>query len=286
VQFNAFMRSTTDFGRVLWTPRGSVWTAESPTHPFIGTVDLNGAKWTDVFPSAGKDGADGLIGMFGDPTAGNGLDLLSVRYVAVSAPEEKGDVFSMYQLQRGSVIAALDAVPQLHARTDLDLGDLRVYENDSARPHEYTTESPDSLSSPVPFTAVEERVIDISRRELTVRGIKGPFFLHFTDGFYPGWELTAPAETRLQQMLQAHHAPTPGVIHSRDVVHTNLFQIDPDKACAVLACTHEPDGTITMKTTLFFAPQAYFDIGSVIAFLTMLGVIGYLWASRRSHPHA
>lgn len=283
---NEFFSSQPDFFRYVNVPGGSMWIGASPAHPKMSASDL-----MDLRVMAQPDGTD-VNGssawrseMFRWPQTGALMDLLSIRYAVVPVPNiaNHDDIFALLNADRKKVVADLDASPFLH-RKDVGSSDVLVYENPTARPFAVTTSAPDTLAAPSPYVPAEVRVVDVSRMELVLKGVSGPTYLHVSSSYHPGWQLLDRLPIRWEQ-LSVVGKEIDGVTHERDVAGTNLYRIDPDSACKVLLCTPNPDGSFNVHVALFFAPQAYFDLGSVITAAGLLSCVvalaAFTWRERR-----
>lgn len=283
--FNAFLHDRQDFFRVLWVPSKPAWALTSPTHPSIGTATLHsvrmGTMSSDMPP--GDEGPAGLKDLFSDPRAEELLGRLSVRYVAIPPRMNSQNdwAFKLYGTDRDEAIRILDEVPFLH-RIDIGTGDLIVYENAGARPHYYIVDAAGAEFLPTAFRPIQSASADLSRRLLTIRDIRGPFSLTFTDSFHPGWQL-APHAPNPVSVLLGWDPAVPGVVHASDAAGLNVFRVDPDVACAIVECQRGADGSLTMQATLFFRPQAYFDLGSAVTILTLVACVGYLGSTALAH---
>jgi len=283
---NAFISAQPEFSRVVLVPGSSQWFAISPLHPKLPVAELSSLR-LDAAPTGDESDNDAnwKSEMFTRPQTQGVLDLLSVRYVVVplSNKQNHDDIFEEKETLRKKMLADLDSSPFLK-RKDIGSGDLALYVNETARPYAWTTTVPETISAPAPYVPVADRDIDVSRHELIIKGVSGPVFLHISSSFHPGWSLFERLPSRWEQLSFVDRSVA-GVTHERDVTGTNVYRIDPSKACETFVCTPNPDGSVNIHAVLFFTPQAYFDLGSVITALGLLGCLGTLvvltWRKKR-----
>jgi len=139
--------------------------------------------------------------------------------------------------------------------------------------------------------------INPTRYEVKVESASRPFFLVFSESYYPGWKAYVEnepfkfdkviAEYDNMGVREARHdmrftpsdisylfgKPISEANHFLVNGYANAWYIDPKEV-----------GKQDFTLTLYFLPQSYFYIGLIISGLTLLGCVGYLvfdWRRRR-----
>jgi len=109
----------------------------------------------------------------------------------------------------------------------------------------------------VTFTA-----LSTTKKQITVRGAKDPFYITMNEAYHPEWELVGISD--------GQHFATDGFL--------NGWYVQPQTFCSShqSSCTRNADGTYDMHLTAQLTPEKWFVIGTIISAIVGIGSLGLL----------
>ncbi|NTU66694.1 MAG: hypothetical protein HGB08_02095 [Candidatus Moranbacteria bacterium] len=257
------VNSKDDFYRTLMVPSESIFSTYSNRHPKMNMVEMEKGDWGSFSKNYGQgDDAsrrERIIHTFNLPYFKNILDISSVKYVIA---EKKG---GLYVDSASSVSGLVDS--------GVDLEKSEIFENPDYRPHIYATDRMETVHRNLPFQAVEYVQKSPVRYSLTIKDVRNPVWLNFSEAYHPDWKLGADGISWMDAIAKSDYF-LPDADHFQNDAKLNSFLIDPEyvkKKFPSGSYSMNSDGSIDIRLTIFFKPQAYLNLGiiaMVAAFLT------------------
>lgn len=129
--YNAFVASSKEFSRVLWTPISSRWADNTQHHPNVNLVDMANTTWKPYVQPVYVDrptSAEGMMSILQNEYSYQLLSQASVGFIVVPLrdTENDDDFFIHYGDDRDYYIQQLDKITWLK-KSDIKTKDLAVY---------------------------------------------------------------------------------------------------------------------------------------------------------------
>ena len=271
--FNSYIDSQNTFFRTLWLPSDSRWGSNTDLHPRVGAANMASGIWKDVdksgdYPSLGEK----FIAFYALPESAQLLNVTSIKYIIIPKIDKANDdnFFELFGKDRSEYIKTLDKVSHLKKVDDYN-GSIIVYENTSVKPHLYTTEIPESITKDIEYKGVTSEKITNAQYHIKIENITKPFYLHFADSYHPDWRLRV-GDFNWLDVLGDKKYFMPANIHTKNNAKLNSYFIDPKTLDGGKVITNK-DGSITLNMTLYFVPQTYTYIGTMISAVSFVSVI-------------
>lgn len=126
-----------------------------------------------------------------------------------------------------------------------------------------------------------------TKKAITVRAAKTPFFLHLSETFHERWILELD-NSQVRGMLASWKPGVTGTTvpdHFRVSNYMNGWLVDPAAVCDMNGkqrdgCTKNADGSYDIQLVAEFKPQRWFIIAAIISWATLIGCLAYVVASR------
>lgn len=244
-----FIQKQPEFFRTLYFPRYSRWGYWDSNHPSLDTTVLINTDWRSLnnYKKTGLEYSffDEVTGIFKKNTSQDLMDMSSIKYVIVPNLDlENEEMFIFYSEPRQQYIDFLDQLPYLK-RIDIGTQELVIYENYRYRPHVYSYDGIDA----------EMSRISSSQFDLTFRTKDKNVKLVLSETFNPGWKLRIGNFSWWKSLFDRSYYLGDN-FHTKNEFELNQFMI--------------PETDIGQKASLYFAPQAWINIGSIISLSTLL----------------
>lgn len=130
-----------------------------------------------------------------------------------------------------------------------------------------------------------------TRKEISVQGARGPFYLAMNEAYHPGWRLEARNSRVVGFMNSWRPGVKPDMIakenHYQANIAMNGWFIDTEAFCKnQSACTKNSDGSYDIKLIAEFAPQRVFYGGLIASVAAFAAAVAYIvlrsnWWKRR-----
>lgn len=267
-----------EFFRTLWVPVYSRWSIYTNNHPELSAIDqINGAGGMLITNEAKDEKnveGDLVIKLLQKPVGNTLLDTASIKYVFVPLQDDANDdnFFKYYGKDRSFYITSLDSIPYLK-RVNIGLKNIAVYENEGFKPHiSLTNISPDNGDS------ISSQFINPSEYKVLLSHVMNPITLHFSESYHPKWKLHVGEFEWIKTVTDKNYFLTDRD-HTKDTYGLNSYYLDPRAICQNYDCKKNPDGSYDIEMTLFFQPQAYGYIGSIISAITFISSVIFLIVS-------
>jgi hypothetical protein len=255
-----------DFSRILWIPTISNWSVFTNNHPKVSAVgDL------DYYYNFSQDSLKKqLIAIFELNSTNYLLDNSSIKYIVVPIKDLGDDnPFYYYGNNRQFYIDRLDKTAYLK-KINIGTDELTVYENKNFRPRIYSTIEKETILKNVPFSKLNYQFVNPAEYKVILPNISEPVYLNFSDTYHPDWKLRVGEFNWFQSLIQKDYY-YPDKYHLESDIGLNHWKIDPkwfkDKGYQV--------GEI-VPITLYFAPQAWMNLGLIISGSTFIIILGFL----------
>jgi hypothetical protein len=123
--------------------------------------------------------------------------------------------------------------------------------------------------------------------EITISDLSKPITLYFNDSFHPGWKLFVSsgqndfAPPNLMDISEFQYLTKQPLLESSHAIHnafSNKWDIDPknlQQAYLGDSSSQKTPDDLTYTLRLYFYPQIYFYIGSLISFVTIVSLFIY-----------
>lgn len=207
--------------------------------------------------------------------ANNLIDLSSIKYVVVPMEDiaNDDDFFKLFGENRNYYINSLDGIKYLK-KINIGTKEIVVYENEKYRPHIYITDNKESILRDNSYQNVDYKFEKPSEYKITLYNISKPVFLTFTDSYHPAWKLRV-GDFNWFSVLTNKEYFISDINHYQNDVAFNSFYINPQVICSIYSCLKNNNGSYNIKITLYFKPQSYLYLGSIISFFTFIIVCIY-----------
>lgn len=271
-----FIMKQPEYFRTLWSPQISKWSFYNNDHPYIGgDVYVKQSIFKDLI---GKEYTTKNY-IFQHEFAGKFLDMSSVKYVFVPQRDRfyknDDDLFFWLPKDRKYFIDALDNAGYL---TKIDIGtqEIVAYENKEYRPHIYLTYEKETIHADIPYEKVDYKPINPSQYQISLKNISKSFYTNFSEAYHPDWKVRIGKMEWLKALTNDKYFLS-DQNHIKNDAELNSFFIDPGVLCKTdNACLKNADGSYNINFTIYFRPQSYIYLGSVISGMTLITIIGYL----------
>ncbi len=211
------------------------------------------------------------------------FDNSSIRYIVIPLKNlnQSEDFFQYYGWEtdvniRDWYIARVEQIPWL---TPIDIGmqEVRIYENKGYKPKIYLTHQIESIFEEVPPSLVDWKMIHPTQYTLHLKGIIWKQYLNFSELYHPDWHIRVGDFDWFHSLWNWAYF-LDETFHSKSNANLNSFIIDVDSIknnSPRESYRQNPDGSIDVDITIYFHPQSYFILGSIISCFTLLILLIY-----------
>lgn len=245
---NYFLKQN-QFFRVLYVPQLSKWVHRDTEHRMLGLFTLSQADWKRL-NNYNKPAKEYSIfadqtEIFKKPFANQLLDASSIKYIVVLS-EFKEDEENIYP-QGTSMKDYEDFLSKLSYLKKIDIGTKKfvVFENSNPLPHysfspkvKYEVNCADAMTCTFKFNSSAKSVV-----------------FHYAEAYHPGWKIRMGNFSWFTSLFIKNYF-MPDSYHTRSKFETNNFYLPQVKS--------------GYEMTLYFAPQAKVNIGTIISILTVI----------------
>lgn len=267
-----FIIDQPEFFRVLWMPSQPRFSTATTLHPRINAVEMKRADWEKFSKNYGQGNnlstEERLVYVLKQPYSDNLLDLSSIKYIVVAS--KKGDAYYISELEKIDYLKKIDAGSE----------SVVMFENDNYRPHIYLTKELETIHRRYGFSRVSFDHLSPSRYEIRIKNMKEPVYLNFSEKFNDGWKLHAGSFSWMETFKKGHALDDRN--HFINDADFNSFRLDPNELKKTLSKDQyktNPDGSLDIMLTLYFAPQGGFYAGASISLFSFLAVVAYISVS-------
>lgn len=262
--------------RTLWIPTISTWNAYTSNHPELNMGAMLNvydywARNTDTPESYGKR----MIRVLNLPFSNNLLDISSVKYILIPLKdsENDGDFFSNFSEERQFYINQLSKINWLK-KINIGTKEVLVYLNENFRPYIYATQQQETIKqlSPIIYS-VKYQIINPTELRFTVSNVKKSFYLNLSENYNPQWNLRI-GEFNWVDVILRHDYFIATNYHKKNDAGLNSYYIDLNEICTAETCKINKDGSYNILGTLYFSPQSYMYLGTIISSLSLLIILG------------
>lgn len=273
---NTFLAKQPDYFRTAWLPNDSRWSPHTDLHPKISIAAALAVPWAEQYELKTKLLGTQYIDFVRTPIGNAMLDAASVKYIIVPLQDKynNDDFYNNYGRMKEDYIRALDT-SQYYERLSIGTKQIVVYKNSDMKPHIYLTQQPESLSEKIPFEKVDFEVVNATEYHLKVR-LSKPSYIQFSETYHPDWNLY-PADFQWIDLLSKNTLLSTENKHKKNESQFNSFYIDPQQICSKVSCERDKENNYIIDMILFFTPQGYMYMGSIIS--TFTGIIVTFWLS-------
>lgn len=242
----------------------------SNAHPVVGMNRMY-SKYFDILLNAGNFQGDELDGTEKDRialshnAATNLIASGNIAYLTV----KKEDFFKISELVKNPAWKEIA----------LGLQDMKIFENKVVKPRIYLSEEKETIYQKNYFQSIDFSSVNSARWDIAIPELKNKMWLNFSESYHPKWRLVCGDFYWYDAFF--NHKMFSVKNHYKTDAGLSTFWLDPSEAQSVCG---EGDGE-SMKLSLFYLPQAYFYLGGIITFLTVLGSILTLvfWREKRDN---
>jgi hypothetical protein len=271
--------SDNTFYRTYWVPMYSRWSFYSNIHPQVSAIlELNSTykKLTDdnIAHSKLSEG-EKIVRLLQNNEINNIFDISSIKYVFVPIQDSANDddFFKYYGVTREEYITVLDNLEFLE-RINIDTKEIIVYENEGYKPHIYLTRENESVNKSISYENVNFQFVNPSKYNVHLRNISDPLFLNFSESFHPQWEVRVGNFSWWESLLESNYF-LPDNVQQNNRTGFSSYRIDPNSVCLQYECIKNSDGSYDIDITVYFSPQSYVYVGTIITIMTFGIILGY-----------
>lgn len=284
--YNDFIINQNEPFRVLWVPSDSKWGYYSNTNPKLSFASLSTVYWEFLtkkddyveYPAP----ANTYSNLLRQDNSDNLLDAHSIKYVVVPIQDFANDdnFYIHFGNDRSFYLSMVSSLDYLR-EVPLDAGELRVFENTGYKPRVYVTTAREDRSVTVPATEVFYTYISPTEYRVLLTNVSSTVNLNFSERYDRGWLLRV-GELSWFDSLRRDNYFVDKNFHYENDYHLNSYEIDPQyfKETYPNDVKVNEDGTVDVELTLYFTPQAYFELGKVVTYFVIaqlgLGLLYWL----------
>lgn len=275
------------FYRTLWVPDYSRWSFFTNQHPIVSAVQES-TVWTGIFGATDRETKALPILIketLRQPAFKHYLDLLGIKYIAIPVRDvvNEDDFFKFYGNSREYYIRILDRLDYLKP-VEIGAKELKIYENNGSRPRVYTTQTSEQLGRPVPYKVTPFKLVNPAEYEVLIQNMTTPIVLNFSESYHKSWALRIGSFEWGRQFFDADYFMD-GQFHEKSDIGLNRFLITPQYVKRTFPPSSyftNPDGSLTFKLTIFFKPQSYFYLGTIISMVTLFVMLIVMMIKRHT----
>jgi hypothetical protein len=255
-----FIQKQPDFFRTLYFPGSSRWGYLDSTHPSVSTSGLIQSDWREInnYIKTGLEFSplEELTDILNTSKSNDLLDQSSIKYVIVPTLDLENEEMFIYsrEVPREKAIKFLDQLPYLK-KIDIGTSDLVVYENYQVKPHLY-------LNINTQIQAFQKAP---SQFDFALTNLNTENKLFFSESFSSGWKLRLGEFSWWKSLIDKNY------------FESNEKHLKSNYGLNEYVLGNLPKET---KVTLYFTPQAWVNIGSIISLSTLFISIISLWVFR------
>lgn len=279
---NNFINNDRNFSRILWFPHTNRFGTYTNLHPGITSlVDLNKTFKKFVDPSE-KDFSDSLYSIFEDDHFSTFLNNTSIRYIIIPSNLKWDDVKSPWR-NPTLYTDRMDKLNYLSPVQDdyLLKHDIHVYENRDYRPHISLSDDMPRYQNTTSIEPVEYQAISSTEYRISVRHLREPLYLNFSENYHPDWRLRIGKFKWFGQFLENNYF-LPDIFSVKNDFELSSFRLDPE---AIKQNTpneryrKNEDGSIDFELTLYFSSQSFYTAGLYLGATTLsICLLAYIYA--------
>lgn len=247
--------------KTLWIPRDSRWGTMGNGSPKLSLERLIQGEWSSLSTIRAENNPRFVQQFLALPNIRRVLDVWGVRYVVVPLQDSANDDdFYVYYGDQDSFIRSVESKRFL-APVELDLEDVRLFQNVSAYPLVFSYPNSSLMTSEMAYTPV--RYQRESSTEYNLEFTHSPSgeksYVYFQETYHPGWKIVNKSSlTYLDKFLFPLIFTHDEVIHSQQSDSNMSFFDIPEQ---------------WEEGTLYFLPQTYLYWGLFITSLTISATV-------------
>lgn len=278
IHYKDYLLSQNPDFRTLWVPTFSRWSFGSSRYPKISMSDNASTNWKglidSLFITDFQSAQDQVIMPFRKREFAQLLNVSGIKYVIVPLQDEENkDDFFVNFGQRNTFIHEISNAKYLK-KINIE-GSIALFENTTARPHLYLTDQIETIYKDTPYTKANFQLISPTQYKITLDKLpETPFYLNFSESFHEGWKLHIGSFNWWDALVKKNYFLL-DKIHQKTDAGLNSFELHPSEIA-------KKDGSL--EITLYFAPQSYVYLGSIVSGLSLvflLALITYLAIKKR-----
>ncbi|MBF0457126.1 MAG: hypothetical protein HQK99_04440 [Nitrospirae bacterium] len=262
----------------FWSPNCGTAPAKYRYRDFTGEVDIPIPVDCD---NDSRQDIKIMLEIFTDKYAKEYYDMASIKYILIQiGRSSKADVddvdadwFWRQFLPKDYFIRQFKNDAN-YEQIDIGTKNLIIIENKQYKPHIYlTNDSEDSSYKKVNYSPVDYKYIKSTEYKINLRNIKTPVFLHFSDQYNTMWKIRV-GDFSWFNVLKDKNYFLPDIYHFSSRLNMNTFYIDPEfiKKEYKSNVKLNSDGSMDLDMTIYFRPQSYNYIGTIISVGAFLAV--------------
>lgn len=252
--------------RILWIPTASSLSVIKDTMPHLH-LELIQSSWKNILEAMYQTEFKEVLDLLNLPEMDEILDLYSVRYIVLPKKHTviEDDFFYWYG-KRETFQDRLDKITYLK-KINLEDKEIDLYENTEYYPHLFTTQNILQLGEKTEFKEVKYDFISPVeyRTELMLSNKKT--YINITDSYHPDWGLYI-GNFHWTDIFIPQNNTLDDKYHIKNEIGLSSFLLDPSYIKTHIDpknYTLEKDGSVNLKITLYFRPQAYMYLGMLIS---------------------
>jgi len=255
-----------NYSRTLWIPTISTWDVYTLNHPELnmGAMLISYDYWVN-HPTQPLSYGKHMIEVLNLPLSDNLLDVSSVKYVVLPLrdTENDDDFFVNFGEDRQYYIDQLSKISWLK-RIDAGTKEILVYLNKNFRPYIYTTQQEETIKMVTPIIyPVKYEIVNPTEYKFQVSNIKKSFYLNLSENYNSQWNLRVGNFSWIEVITISNYF-LDSKYHKKNDAGLNSFYIDLAHLCDTGNCKINKDGSYDISGTLYFSPQSYMYLGTII----------------------
>jgi hypothetical protein len=282
-----FTTKQSDYFRISGVPGGSKYIVSSENHPMVYWelfyyVNENNPR--EKVKNGQLTPGQMIVSLMNKSYSNNLLNIESVKYIIIPLLDTINDdnLFINQGEKRNYYLKELNKIPYLR-QINIGTKDLVVYENYTYKPHIYLTSEKETIYRDVRAQTqdIRSKFVNPTEYKISLKNIKGPTYLNFSEVYHPDWKIRVGDFNWLDVLVKKNYFLS-DKNHFQNDATLNSYLINPETVCNVQSCKVNSDGSYDIDMTLYFAPEAYFNLGLIVSGGTLILILGYLtWIGGR-----
>lgn len=257
------------FYRVLWIPSAPKWATFTSSHPRMDLNSLISTDWRfaykkeDTFWTYNNNFIEKLLHA---RNFRNLLNISSVKYIIVPyVYSSTDDLFFNKDIKREHLIRTLDKTTYLKK---IKSPYFNIYLNPNYRSHIYASNEIETINKSIIPQNIKYNRINATFFSVSITNLARPLFLNFSEKYAKDW---------LLYVGNSGHT-LPSKYHFKNNANLNSYIIHPEYIKHNLDSSLykvNKNGSLDITVFIYYKPQDYFQIGSIISVSVFVLIIVY-----------
>jgi hypothetical protein len=250
-----------DYFRILWIPVGPNLSIIKDKMPQLSYLKFS--EYIETYSKVNYKGIKNKSIILSDPSLDILLDNYSVKYIILSNSEStvNENLYEWHEPKKNysTILSRNKAL----GRVPISGSNIEIYENDNFLPHIHKI-SEDGISE------IENMQVEPAQYRFSIVANEATKKKFFSEAYHPDWKIRVGEHNWFESLYNKNYY-YPEKFHTKTDFGLNSWKIDP--LWFKEQGFQEGD---TIPITLYFAPQAWMNLGLIISMGTLIIIVGLL----------